>query len=201
MNPLTPIMNDLTKPLLLIVDDTDDLVFHDSLYEDSKVLRTFVERKFCLEKKIIQFVSLTVKHRMLILKRSEDFKLKVFAQYDTRYHCVIRIQRDIEVEKYDCDYYIIDLCQFHFILNHVSHYQQADVNDIKYEFLACYDFKQKIGDHYVHNFHDVLGLYTTLFHNFVINNDLFVFGKNVNNKLVPLTDEDKNMCSVYKFKY
>lgn len=189
---------------MLIIDDTDDFVCHDTIYEYNLSLRNFAERKFCLKDHCVQIVSFTIEKMMVVLKRGEDGELRVFAQHDDRFHCVESIQKDVTLEDYDCDYYVIDLNQFDFILNDYWYTGNRKPNVhrvIDYEFLTCYDYKQKIGEHYVNVFNDKLDLHTTISHRFVVNKDLFVFGKNVNHMLIPLTEKDKKMCDVYHFKY
>lgn len=93
------------QKMVIIIDDTDDMVIHPILYKDSLELNTYLQYS-CKPNQIIKLITFTLKHRYALIQRDEDDNLILHYQDDDHKFCDRH-----PIFKGDI-YYLLDFMQF-----------------------------------------------------------------------------------------
>lgn len=94
------------QPMLMVIDDTDDMVIHPVLYKDTNDIRTYINYS-CMKNQRIHILPFTFKKQFIVIIRHEEFTLCIEHEDDIFNNCEIICGKYI-----DRDFYIVDLIQF-----------------------------------------------------------------------------------------
>ena len=99
------------KKFTLMIDDTEDPIISNMIYEYNKILKYQMKgfNMMCDLDKIIKFVKIDIMKQFIIIKRGEDDMFIILSQCDKEFECNLIIEIDAKKDVYDSDYYIINI--------------------------------------------------------------------------------------------